>query len=109
MRQTDETFIAILNRMRTNSQTYDDLTYINSGCLRPTPTDPTFPYLFYTNKDVAMHNRYIILLMPDDEIIIKSIDLEDNHGNVPHHEHTTSLPLQLVMKLEMLVEIYAYN
>ena len=48
--------------------------------------------------------------MPGDDIIINSIDLEeDNHGNVPHHEHTTTLPLQLVLKVDMLVEIYAYN
>jgi hypothetical protein len=33
MCQTNETFIAILNRMRTNIQTYDDLTYINLRCL----------------------------------------------------------------------------
>ena len=110
MRQTDETFIPILNRMCTNSQTYDDLTYINSRCLRPAPTDPTFPYLFYTNKDVAMHNRYMLSPMHGNDIIIDSIDLEeDNHGNVPRHEHTTTLPLQLVLKLEMLVEIYACN
>ena len=43
MRQIDETFIAILNRMRTKSQTYDDLTYINLRCLRPASTDPMFP------------------------------------------------------------------
>jgi hypothetical protein len=110
MCQTDEASIVILNRMRTNNQTYDDLTYINSRCLRPAPTDPTFPYLFYTNKDVAMHNSHMLSLMPGDDIIINSIDLEeDNHGNVPRHEHTTTLPLQLVLKLEMLVEIYACN
>jgi hypothetical protein len=62
------------------------------------------------NKDVAMHNRYMLLLMLGDDIIINSIDLEeDNHGIVPRHEHTTTLPLQLVMKLDMLVEIYACN
>jgi hypothetical protein len=108
MRQTDETFIAILNRMQTNNQTYDDLTYINSRCLRLAPTDTTFHYLFYTNKDVSIHNRYMLSLMPSDDIIINSIDLEEyNHGNVPHHEHTATLPLQLVLKLEMLVEIFA--
>jgi hypothetical protein len=96
--------------MQTNSQTYDELTYINSRCLQPAPTDPTFPYLFYTNKDVAMHNRNMLSLMPGNDIIINLIDLEeDNHGNVPRHEHTTTLPLQLVLKLEMLVEIYACN
>jgi hypothetical protein len=68
MRQTDETFIAILNRMRTNNQTYDDLTYINLRCLGPAPIDPTFPYLFYINKDVAKHNSHMLSLMHGDDI-----------------------------------------
>jgi hypothetical protein len=52
----------------------------------------------------------MLSLIPSDDIIINSIDLEeDNHGNVPRHEHSVTLPLQLVLKLEMLVEIYAYK
>jgi hypothetical protein len=52
----------------------------------------------------------MLSIMPDDDIIINSIDPEEeNHGNVPCHEHTTTLPLHLVLKLEMLVEIYACN
>jgi hypothetical protein len=44
----------------------------------------------------AMNNRYMLSLMHGDDIIINSIDLEeDNHGNVPRHEHTSALPLQL--------------
>jgi hypothetical protein len=110
MRHTNETFIAILNRMRANNQTCDDLKYINSRCMRPTPIDPTFPYLFYKNKDVAMHNRYMILFMHRNYIIINSIDLEeDNYGNVPCHQHTTTVSLQLLLKLHMLVEIYPYK
>jgi hypothetical protein len=110
MRQIDETFIAILNRMRTNSETHDDLTYTNLKCLRPAPTDPTFCYLFYINKDVANHNSHMLSLMPGDDITINSIDLEeDNHGNMQCHEHSVTLPLQLVLKLEMLVEIYSCN
>jgi hypothetical protein len=94
MRQTDETFIAILNRMHTNTQTYDDLTYIYSRFLRPAPKHPTFPYLLYTNKDVSVHNNHMLSVMHGDDIIINSIDLEeDNHGNVSRHEHTTTLPL----------------
>jgi len=94
MHQTDEIFIAIQNRMRKNNQTYDDLTYINLRCLRIAPIDPTFPYMFYINKDVAKHNNHMLSLMPDDDIIINSIDLEeDNHGNVPRHEHSVTLPL----------------
>ena len=33
MRQTNEKFIAIMNRMWTNNQTCDELTYINSSCM----------------------------------------------------------------------------
>jgi len=33
MHQKDEYFIAILNRIRTNNQTHDDLAYINSSCM----------------------------------------------------------------------------
>jgi hypothetical protein len=94
MRQTDETFISIMNRMCTNNQTHDDLTHINLRCLRIAPTDPTFHYLFYRNKDVSNHKSHMLSLMPDDDIIINSIDLEeDNHGNVPRHEHSITLPL----------------
>jgi hypothetical protein len=100
MRQADETFTAILNRMCTNNQTYDDLTYINLRCLRHAPTDPTFPYLFYRNKDVAKHNSHMLSHMLGDDIIINSIDLkEDNHGNVSCHEHSVTFPLQLVLIL----------
>ena len=57
-----------------------------------------------------MHNIHMLLVMCGDDIIMNSIGLEeDNHGNVPCHEHPTTLPLQLVLKLEMLVEIYACN
>ena len=57
-----------------------------------------------------MHNKYMLSFMLGNGITINSIDLEeDNHGNVPCHQHTTTLPLQLVLKLDMLVEIYACN
>jgi exonuclease III len=110
MRQKDEKFISILNRMRTNNQTSDDLAYLNRNCIRPAPNDPTFPYLFYKNKDVAMHNKHMLLLIPGNEISIKAIDEEEeNHGNVSYHQHTTTFPSELVIKLNMLAEIYACN
>jgi hypothetical protein len=81
MRQINETFISILNRLRTNNQTCDDLTYINSSCMQPALIDPTFPCLFYKNNYVAMHNKYMLSLMPGNDIIINSIELkEENHG-----------------------------
>jgi len=110
MCQREETFIVILNRMWTNNQTSDGSTYINARCIRTAPNDPTFLYLFYRSKDVALHNKCMLLLMPNNEIIINEIDLEeDNHGNVPYHQHTTTFPSQLILKFDMLVEIYACN
>ena len=42
--------------------------------------------------------------------MINAIDnLEENHGNAHWHLHTTTLPLQIVLKLYMLVEIYDGN
>ena len=67
MRQTDENFISTLNRIRTNNQTEDDLAYLNKNCLRPAPNDLTFPYLFYKNKDVSMHNKKILSIVPSDK------------------------------------------
>ena len=69
MRQTDENFISTLNRIRTNNQTEDDLAYINRNCLRLAPNDPTFPYLFYKNKDVAIHNKKMLSIFCNDCII----------------------------------------
>jgi hypothetical protein len=52
----------------------------------------------------------MLLLMPGNDIIVNLIDLEEeNHGNVPCHQHTTTFRLQLVLKLDMLVEMYAWN
>jgi hypothetical protein len=50
------------------------------------------------------------LLMPGKELSINAIDEEeDDHGGVWHHEHTTTLTSQVVLKLDMLFEIYAWN
>lgn len=73
MWQTDETFISILKRICSNSQTCDDIAYINTNCICPTPNDTTFPYLFYRNKDV-MHNKKMMPLMPGNEILIYEIE-----------------------------------
>jgi hypothetical protein len=78
--------------------------------MRLVPNDPTFPYLFYKNKDVAMHNKKMLMLMPGKEIIINAIDEnEENNGNFPTHQHTAILPSHLLIKLNMLVEMYACN
>ena len=46
MRQRDEDFIKVLNKMRLNEQSDEDIEYINHHCYRPPPLDPLFPYLF---------------------------------------------------------------
>jgi hypothetical protein len=57
-----------------------------------------------------MHKKYMLSLMPGDQITVNAVDLEeDNIDNVPCHQHTTTFPLQLVLKLGMLVEIYHCN
>jgi hypothetical protein len=108
MRQKNEKFISIMNRMRTNSQTTEDLEYIYTNCIQPASNHPTFPYLFYRNKYVALHNRSMLLLIPGKELLINAIDEEEDVcGGVQCHELTTTLTSQVVLKLDMLFEIYA--
>ena len=96
--------------MCTNTQSNSDLAYLNINCMCPAPNDPTFPYLFYKNKDVASHNNNMLLAMPGNEIVIDAIDEdEENHSNVSYHSHMAVLPPRLVLKLNMLVEICAGN
>ena len=110
MRQTNEQLISSLNRICTNNQTKEYLQYLNRNCIRPTPNDPTFPYLFYRNKNVVIHNKKMLFIVLGDEFVINAIDnLEENHGNVHFHLHTSTLPLQIVLKLNMLIEIYVGN
>jgi hypothetical protein len=111
MHQRDEIFFAILNKMQTINQRIDDLLYINARCVLPAPKEPTFPYLFYRNKHVVMHNNHMLLLMSGDEIMIGAINVKEdkNHGNMPCHQHTTTFPTRLVLKFNKLVEIYACN
>jgi len=60
--------------------------------------------------NVAMHNKKMLMLMPGNEILINAInENEENNGNFPTHQHTSILPSQLVIKLNILVEMYACN
>jgi hypothetical protein len=52
----------------------------------------------------------MLSLMLGNELLINAIDVEEqNHGSITYHQHTTTFPSQLVIKLNMLVEIYACN
>jgi hypothetical protein len=66
-----------------NNQTRNNLEYINTNCTRLAPNDPTFLYLFYKNKYVATHNKYMISLIPGKGFLINAIGEEEyDHGNV---------------------------
>ena len=79
MRQKDIDFITILNKMRLNKQSDNDIQYINAHCYRSTPIDPLFPYLYYRNKDVHKHNDKMLSLVKEKLLVIEAIDeLESN-------------------------------
>lgn len=114
MRQDDKIFIAILNRIRTCSQTNSDISYLNKHCYRSAPDDPTFPYLFHQNMHVQQHNQKMLLLVKSDPFTINSFDrtthsLETNNYNIKK----MCLPTRIVLKQNMLVELigasYAIN
>jgi hypothetical protein len=50
MRQKDIDFIRILNKMRLNEQSNQDIEYINVHFHRTPPLDPLFPYIFLGTK-----------------------------------------------------------
>lgn len=66
-------------KIQTNSQTNTGIDYTNDTCLRTTPNDPRFPYLFHTNKKVEQNNMKILSMQPSKPIIINAID--ENYGN----------------------------
>ena len=77
MQQKNEKFIAILNRMCTNTRIGSKLAYINRNCKIYAPKDPTFPCIFYRNKNVATHNKNMLLVIPSEEIVTIALDEED--------------------------------
>jgi hypothetical protein len=50
MHQKDIDFIRILNKMRLNEQSNQDIEYINAHFHRTPPLDPLFPYIFLGTK-----------------------------------------------------------
>ena len=52
----------------------------------------------------------MLFVDPLDEIGINAIDnLEENHGIVHCHLHTTTFTSQIVVKIDILIEIYVGN
>ena len=77
MHQRNEKFISILNRICTNNHTKDDLHYLNRNCIQNAPNDPTFPYLFFTNRDVTLHTKKMLSIVPCEQIVIDAIYYEE--------------------------------
>ena len=96
--------------MRLNEQSDEDIEYINHHCYRSPPLDPLFPYLFYKNKDVQRHNEQMLSQVDEELIILQAIDgVENNQENFPAYEKTTTLPSKILVKRNILVELYARN
>jgi hypothetical protein len=93
MRQRDKDFIRVLNKMRLNEQSNDDIEYINNHCYRSPPIDPLFPYLFYKNKDVQRHNEKMLSQVDEELIILEAFDeVESSQEKFPTYDKTTTLP-----------------
>jgi hypothetical protein len=107
--QKNTCFVNVLNKMRLNQQSKKDIAYINDHCHRPPPLDPLFPYIFYRNKDVHNHNAKMLSLVDGGQITLSAID---EHGSIAKcfaFQKTRSLPSTIIVKRNMLVELYAGN
>ena len=77
MRQkNDQLFIQLLNRVRTATQTEDDMNIINSRCI--TPDDPNYPsdalHIWAENAPVDGHNRNKLEELPGSLYILRAKD-----------------------------------
>jgi hypothetical protein len=87
---------------------------INNQCFHTLPSDPKFPYLFYTNEAKQKHNESIFLQSERDVFIL--------HAQDRHHDtylqsfqlqndanFTTGLHSKVQIKKNMLVELCVRN
>ena len=110
MRQKDPLFIDVLNRMRLNMQTDQDIAYVNNNCYRIPPLGLVFPYIFYRNKDVHIHNAKMLSLTKGEQIMLVAIDNYEILGlSYFAFDKAISLPSTITVKQNMLVELYAGN
>lgn len=110
MRQKDEIFITILNKIHIGSETKNDTTYLNKQCFHSPPSNPLFPFLFYRKEDVNKHNQKILSNLPRQLIIINTIDEHHSFADIDHiQKHSGTLPNQIMLKKDILVEIYGRN
>ena len=108
MRQTDQTFISILNRIRKNRQTEIDIAWLKKQCNRQAPNDPMFPYLFFRNKGIDEHK--MISLINIDPCILEAID---NHVDILDHNANNDekhlLAEIILLKKGILVDLIGEN
>lgn len=98
------------NRMRLNTQTDQDIAYVNNNCYRMAPLSPVFPYIFYRNKDVHNHNAKMLSLTEGEQITLLAIDNYETPGSSYFaFDKEISLPSTITVKQNMLVELYAGN
>lgn len=92
------------------AQTSDDIDYLNQHCLKEPLVDPTLPHLFYRKADVDKHNNKMLTKLPGDTIVLHALDEQETNTNtIRLYDHTTTLPPQIHVKPNILVEIYAGN
>lgn len=110
MRQKDPLFIDVLNRMRLNMETDQDISYINNNFYWPTPLYSMFPYIFYRNKDVHNHNAKMLSLTKGEQILLAAIgNYEIPGSSYFSFDKEISLPSTITVKQYMLVELYTRN
>jgi hypothetical protein len=67
-------FIYFLNMMHTNTQTYNDLMYLNTNCMSLHQTTKLFLMsIFHRNKDVSMHKRNVISIFVRHKIVMNEV------------------------------------
>ena len=74
MRQDDNVFMSILNRISTCFQTNNDISHFNNRFYRDPPNNPMFPYLFHQNVDVQEHNEKMFHLVQSKTITLNAYD-----------------------------------
>ena len=72
--------------------------------------DPTFPYLFHTNKDVQQHNSNMLSVVNKDPFSFIADDRKiDPLDKTKHTLKEMALPSTIRLKQNMLVELIAGN
>ena len=74
MRQENKTYIDILNRIRIDTQTLEDINYLNNNFYRPIPQNKQISYLYYDNLSKDKHNKIIFEQTKERENILIATD-----------------------------------